>query len=255
MSVSRTIQQFIKNFNRNWLDVIAVVAWGVLLLNYWIDGSLYVLIHPSYFWLVAVTGFALLAIGATKAYLLSRYPTAKSRPTGHVSLLPGNWAIGLLIITAVAGLFITPKVFTSSTAIQRGITENTITTRAQPQSFRSLAKPELRSLVDWVRTLSAYPEPDTYRDQKVNINGFVVQSPELTSQYILLSRFVITCCAADVYPVALTIHLPPGQTYPADSWLQIEGKMTTETLAGKRQLVVIAKTIKSIATPKNPYAY
>jgi uncharacterized repeat protein (TIGR03943 family) len=248
------IIRWFKSFDRHWLDAIAVTAWGVLLLNYWLDGSLSILIHPNYFWLAAFTGFALLFIGSLKAYLLFRYP-ARPNSAEHNSLLPGNWAIGLLLATAIAGLLITPKVFTSTKAIQGGVTENGSITRSQPQSFRSQTKPEDRSLVDWVRTLSAYPEPDTYSGQKANISGFVVNSSALGNQYLLLSRFVITCCAADVYPVSLTVKLPASQQYQADTWLQIQGKMATETLASKRQLVLIANNIKPIPTPRNPYEY
>jgi uncharacterized repeat protein (TIGR03943 family) len=249
------VSRLLKKINRVWLEPITVMVWGILLLDYWVKGSLQVLIHPSYFGLVAVTGLSLLVIGSIKVYLLYKYPQAPQQNTGHVSLLPGNWAIWLLLVTAIAGLLITPKVFTSATAIQRGVTEMSSVTRSHPQSFRSQSKPEQRSLVDWVRTLNAYPEPDTYTDLKVNINGFVVPSPDLGNKYILLSRFIITCCAADVYPVALTIKLPAGQSYQPDVWLQVEGKMATETLGDKRQLIVVAQKIQPIATPQNPYEY
>jgi uncharacterized repeat protein (TIGR03943 family) len=249
------IMRLFKSLDRNWLDAITVTAWGALLLNYWLNGSLSILIHPSYFWLAAFTGFALLIIGSIKAYLLFQYPQAKPINTGHVSLLPNNWAIGLLLATAIAGLLINPRVFTSAKAIQGGVTENSAITRSQPQSFRSQVKPEQRSLVDWVRTLSAYPEPDTYSGQKANISGFVVNSSELGAQYILLSRFVITCCAADVYPVSVTVKLPASQQYKTDTWLQVQGKMATENLASNRQLVLVATNIKPIETPRNPYEY
>jgi uncharacterized repeat protein (TIGR03943 family) len=249
------ISRLFKGLDKNWLDAIAVTAWGALLLNYWLNGSLSILIHPSYFWLAAFTGFALLIIGSIKAYLLFKYPQAKPSTAGHVSLLPGNWAIGLLLITAIAGLLINPRVFTSSKAIQGGVTENSAITRSQPQSFRSQVKPEKRSLVDWVRTLSAYPEPDTYSGQQANVSGFVVNSAELGSEYLLLSRFVITCCAADVYPVSLTVKLPADQQYKADTWLAVTGQMVTETIGGNRQLILVAKNIKPIETPRNPYEY
>jgi uncharacterized repeat protein (TIGR03943 family) len=249
------ISRLFKGLDRNWLDAIAVTAWGALLLNYWLNGSLSILIHPSYFWLAAFTGFALLTIGSIKAYLLFQYPQIKPTNTSHVSLLPGKLAISLLLITAIAGLLINPRVFTSSKAIQGGVTENIAITRSQPQSFRSQVKPEKRSLVDWVRTLSAYPEPDTYSGQQAKVSGFVVNSAALGNKYLLLSRFVITCCAADVYPVSLTVKIPTEQQYKADTWLAVTGQMATETIDDKRHLVLVAKNIQPIETPRNPYEY
>jgi uncharacterized repeat protein (TIGR03943 family) len=242
-------------FNPQWIDVAAVMAWGILLLKYWQNGSLNILIHPSYFGLVVVTGLVLLGIGLLKGYQLFRFPNKVPPRTGHISLLPEGWTTGLLLVTAIAGLLITPKLFTSYTAVQRGVQESTVTTRVNAESFRSKIKPEARSLVDWVRTLAAYPEPDTYVGQKVNINGFVVEAPQLGANHILLSRFVLTCCAADVYPVALPVQLPAGTAHKKDQWLQVSGKMSAEELAGKRQVVVVANDVQPIAVPEKPYEY
>jgi uncharacterized repeat protein (TIGR03943 family) len=242
----------------SWLEVLAILAWGGLLLKYWLDGSLNILIHPNYFGLVAVTGLAFVLIGLIKGYQIFRYAQRPSLNTGHISLLPSGWTTTLLLITALIGLATTPRVFTSTTAIQRGVTESlsATTTRSQPQSFRGQNKSENRSLIDWVRTLNTYPEPDTYSGQKVNISGFVVAAPALGENYLLLSRFVLTCCAADAYPIALPVHLTgSSKQYKPDSWLQIQGKMATENLEGKRQLVVVASSIQPIAPPKNPYDY
>jgi uncharacterized repeat protein (TIGR03943 family) len=242
-------------FNRQWIDTAAVLAWGGLLLKYWQNGALNILIHPSYFGLTVATAIALLLIGLLKAYQLFRFPKRVPPRTGHVSLLPEGWTTGLLLATAIVGLLVTPRVFASYTAVQRGVQESTVTTRVNAQSFRSQVKPENRSLVDWVRTLAAYPEPDTYVGQKVNVNGFVVESPQLGSNHFLLSRFVLTCCAADVYPVAIPVKFPVGESYKRDQWLQVSGKMTAELLDGKRQVVLVASSLKPIPVPEKPYDY
>jgi uncharacterized repeat protein (TIGR03943 family) len=162
----------------------------------------------------------------------------------------------LLLATAILGLVFNPRVFASQTAIQRGVTDSLTLTRSQPQAFHSSRRPEERSLIDWVRTLNVYPEPDAYTGQKAKVQGFVIHLPELSKEYLLLSRFVITCCAADAYPVGLPVKLPPGQqNYPPDIWLEVEGQMQTEDLGGKRQLTIQANSIQKIPEPKDPYAY
>jgi uncharacterized repeat protein (TIGR03943 family) len=237
-----------------WLDILAVTAWGILLLKYAIDGTLYILIHPSYYLLATVTGGCLLLIGIFQGWRLYRGKIAQQQQL-HSSLLPSGVTTMLLLGTAIAGLIITPKLFTSQAAIQRGVSTASVTaTRSQAQSFRATVKPEAKTLVDWVRTLNNYPEPDAYLGQKVNINGFVFYPKDLPNQYLMLSRFVITCCAADAYPVALPVKFTgTRQTYPQDGWFQVKGKAIVETLSGSRQLVIEASEIKAIATPKNPY--
>ncbi len=237
-----------------WLDISAVTAWGILLIKYAIDGTLYILVHPSYYLLVTITGVCLLLIGIFQSWRLYRGKIAKSQEL-HSSLLPQGVTTMLLLGTAIAGLVITPKLFTSHAAVQRGVSSEAVTvTRSQTQAFRTTVKPESKTLVDWIRTLNNYPEPDAYLGQKININGFAFHDTKLPDNYLMLSRFVITCCAADAYPVALPVKITGTRTsYPQDSWFKVKGKAIVETLSGSRQLVIEASEIKPIPTPKNPY--
>jgi uncharacterized repeat protein (TIGR03943 family) len=263
---SRRQRPNLQNFFLSFLDIVALGAWGVLLVKYWVSNQLSLLIHPNYFGLVVVTGFALLMLAAVKLFQLFfqvRQRVSRNVPTipvaQHVSLLPPGWSSALLLATAILGFLVQPKVFNSQTAIQRGVTESTILTRAQPQSFRSASKPEDRSLIDWIRTLNVYPEPDAYMGQPVKVKGFVVHSKDLPSQYFLISRFVITCCAADAYPVGLPVKLSKlnknRDAYPVDSWFEVKGQMITESLNGKRQLAIEANSLEKIPEPPNPYYY
>jgi uncharacterized repeat protein (TIGR03943 family) len=237
-----------------WLDVLAIAAWGILMLKYWLTGKLNLLIHPNYFWLVITGGLGLLVVSGLKALeLLQR---RRTKVTAHITLFPPGFSSALLLATAIIGLLFTPRVFASQAALQRGVTDSLGATRSQPQAFRSSVRPEERSLLDWVRTLNVYPEPDAYTGQKVKLQGFVIHPPELPQKYLLLSRFVITCCAADAYPVGLPVKLTQNrQVYPPDTWLEVQGQMITENLGGKRQLAIQASSLKPISEPKNPYDY
>jgi uncharacterized repeat protein (TIGR03943 family) len=149
--------------------------------------------------------------------------------------------------------------------MQRGITDSLPPTTLQTQSFLASTPPEQRSLIEWVRTLNVYPEPDNYTNQRANITGFVVHLNQLPENYIYLSRFILTCCAVDAYPVGIVVKLPESRSnYAIDSWLEIKGVMSTETLPpldpksskkDQRQLVLQAEEVKKIPTPKNPYGY
>jgi uncharacterized repeat protein (TIGR03943 family) len=148
-----------------------------------------------------------------------------------------------MLSVALIGLAVTPRTFTSQTALERGLTESLPITRLQPQEFRNTTKPERRSLIEWVRLLNFNPEPDTYRGQKVKVQGFVIHPPNVAEQYMWIGRFIITCCAADAYPIGLPVKLAIGQSRTAfapDSWLEIEGETIVEELQGKRKLIIQA---------------
>lgn len=239
-----------------WMHTFALGLWGALFLYYWRSGKLSLLIHPNYFGLSIGAGFVLLAISSFNIIRMAKQQRQTDAREQHQTLLPPLFMSGILLFAAVIGFLIAPKPFVSDTAIQRGLQDSAIVTRVRPQSFRVNRSSESRSLIDWIRTLDVYPEPDAYAGQKVSVDGFVVYTTNLPQGYLTLTRFVITCCAADVYPVGMPVRFTqPKNEVPADSWFKVQGKMMTETLNGKRQAVIQANVIEPIPEPKNPYAY
>jgi uncharacterized repeat protein (TIGR03943 family) len=237
------------------LDALAITAWGILILKYWFIGKLNLLIHPNYFWLALSGAAGLLIVGFAKGLQVWRSP-AETSSVQHVNLFPPAVSSTLLLFAAILGLAITPRVFASQTALERGVTEVVGVTRAHPQAFRVTVRSDERSLIDWVRTLNVYPEPDAYTGQKVKVQGFVIQPPEMDQHHLILARFVITCCAADAYPAGLPVKLAVSRNlYPPDTWLELQGTMITEVISGKRQLTINATSITKISQPQDPYAY
>lgn len=252
------------------IDILTFLVWGSLLLKYWLTGQIRLLIHPNYIGLVVVTGFALLLLGFFKLFQLykTQKKRIKSKPNvvQHITLLPSGWSSLFLLGTAILGFLIPPTILSSETALQRGVRESLPLTQTQPEAFQVTVEPEERSLIDWIKTINAYPEPDAYQGETVNVEGFVIKIDQLSDSYFLLAKFIITCCAIDAYPVALPVKLDnTHQSYPADTWLKIEGKMMTDTLplqgidyqAGEsiRQSVIQAEKATQIPTPRNPYGY
>lgn len=238
----------------DWLDTLALSAWGILFLRYWLTGRLGLLIHPNYFGLSIAAGVVLLTMASLSTL---RLLTKKQGPSvRHVTLAPPKVMGFIFLGSAVLGLIVTPKPFASQTAIQRGLLDSTIVTRVKPQSFRVGKSSESRSLIDWIRTLDVYPEPDAYAGQAVSVKGFAVHPESLPDDYLTLTRFVITCCAADVYPIGLPVKLTQNrQAYRPDQWFEVKGKMITEEIENKRSLVIQAESITAIKEPDNPYEY
>lgn len=258
---------------RTLLDVLALGTWSAMLFRYWFSGLLLLLLHPNYAWLsnTAAVILALLALyrlkeafQAVKRSRKTSNRTSKSSGSeGHVTLLPGNLSSAILLAVAVFGLIYTPQAFASQTATQRGIADTLTLTRAQPQQFVRAASPEERTIIDWIRLVNVYPEPDAYTDEAVEVEGFVIYPEGWPAGYLMLSRFVLTCCAADAYPVGLPMQIPVNsggnvsteQPYPVDTWLSVSGRVATDTLNGQRQIAIAPTDIRTIEAPKNPYEY
>lgn len=234
------------------VDVLVLLLWGLMILRYAWTGLLAVLLHPDYHWLAIGAGVLLLGLAAWRSLGLIRGRSGPVMP--HVSLLPRRLNIAILLAVAMFGLIYVPRPFTSNTALARGIADSVGATRSQPQRFVRNQPPAERSLTDWIRTLNAYPEPDAYTADPVNVTGFVIHPPEWPDNYLMTARFVLTCCAADAYPVGLPVKLADDRSdYAIDSWINVTGEMVTETVGGDRRLVIRAERIVTVPEPDNPY--
>lgn len=78
-----------------WIDVLALAAWGILLLRYWLTGRMGLLIHPNYFWLTIAAGFALVGLAGLETWKLLRTPPLPG--IRHFTLFPPGWMSGLLL--------------------------------------------------------------------------------------------------------------------------------------------------------------
>ncbi|MEL6382133.1 MAG: TIGR03943 family protein [Cyanobacteria bacterium J06626_18] len=236
------------------LDVLALLLWGLMILRYWWTGLLAVLLHKDYHWLAIGAGWILLSLAVWRGMALIRSRQTVNMP--HIALLPQRWSLAILLGIAVFGLIYVPRPFASDTALARGIADPVALTRSQPQRFMRNTPPEERRLIEWIRTLNVYPEPDAYEDDPVNVTGFVIHPPNWSENHLMVARFVLTCCAADAYPVGLPVKLEGDRSeFDLDSWITVQGNMMTETIDGQRRLVIQSASVTSVPEPDNPYEF
>ncbi|MEM9004084.1 MAG: TIGR03943 family protein [Cyanobacteria bacterium P01_F01_bin.86] len=236
------------------LDVLALLLWGLMILRYWWTGQLAVLLHKDYHWLAIGAGWVLLILAVWRG--LALVTSRQVMGTPHIALLPRQWSLAILLGVAVFGLIYVPRPFASDAALARGIADPVALTRSQPQRFVRNTPPEERRLIEWIRTLNVYPEPDAYEGDPVNVTGFVIHPPNWDQNYLMVARFVLTCCAADAYPVGLPVKLAGDRSeFSWDSWITVQGEMTTETLDGQRRLVIQPNQVVVVPEPANPYEF
>ncbi|MDQ1516329.1 MAG: hypothetical protein QOE80_2159 [Actinomycetota bacterium] len=101
-----------------------------------------------------------------------------------------------------------------------------------------------RAIYDHGRSLQGTP---------VRLVGFV--TPDARGGGFLLTRFIVTCCAADARPLRVAIR-GVAEPWPApDTWLEVTGiwHPETRTAEDQRPPVLDAGQVRSIPAPANPY--
>ena len=89
---------------------------------------------------------------------------------------------------------------------------------------------------------------DGYR---VELTGFVTHSEEAPAGGFALTRFFISCCAADAIPYSVGVDPGQARSWPDDTWVTVAGALYKEG----DQYVLRADSVTTVPEPKDPYIY
>jgi uncharacterized repeat protein (TIGR03943 family) len=93
----------------------------------------------------------------------------------------------------------------------------------------------------------------TLDNRTVSLTGFVVH----TGGGTLLARLVISCCAADAFPV--TVHLRGGEAdhLASDAWIRVTGQVVPGTATKNNSYTpdFTLASLTAVPAPKDPYEY
>lgn len=84
----------------------------------------------------------------------------------------------------------------------------------------------------------------------VKLVGFVTHPKRGPEGTFSLTRFYVSCCAADAVPYSVVIET--NEDFEDDTWLEIEGTLAVDRSAG---FFVRPTAVDETEKPKNPYLY
>ncbi len=100
-----------------------------------------------------------------------------------------------------------------------------------------------------------WDDADSLDDQPVRLTGLVVHDDDVPGGF-LLTRFVLSCCAADAIPVQ--VGVVDGGRPAQDSWVEVEGTLVPPPPLDRDAtelplLELEATAVRPIDEPSNPY--
>lgn len=170
---------------------------------------------------------------------------------GHAHSARPAW---LLLVPVLAVFLVAPPALGADSVIRTEARVPASAAAANAAAFPPLPAGAVVPLsVNEFVSRAGWDASGTLDGRTISLTGFVVHTGGTT----LLARLVISCCAADAFPV--TVHLRGGAAdrLASDAWIQVTGQVVPGT-ATKNNSYTPDFTLASISTvpaPKDPYEY
>jgi uncharacterized repeat protein (TIGR03943 family) len=234
-----------------WKGIVLRVI-GLFVFVLWIRGSLPLYIHERFVWLVVAASIGLVWIGAI-------YHSRRVGIPDHDHHHHGEFSWGglfLVLLPIIFGLTAPQAPLGADALRNRSTSVKSMTSLATPSNTRVLLTPNRkRTILDWVFVLLNDPEGAALVGEQADVTGFVYHDEGMDAETFLLSRFVVSCCAADAVPVSLPVFWSGSGSLENDQWVEVSGHFAIREIAGNRAAVLIADTVTLVEMPEMPYLY
>jgi uncharacterized repeat protein (TIGR03943 family) len=191
-------------------------------------------------WVVPLGGI-ILTIAA-----LGRLVTARSSRLEELTRKQA-WGLGLLLIPVVAVAALPPGTLGAYAASRR----SSFVGAGFETSAQDLATGDL-TLIDLAgatRTRAGMQALSERAGSEVTLIGFVVKDRGMPVDEFLLTRFIVSCCAADALSVQVRVVGAPPARFEEDDWVEVTGSMYPLG----QDIVVQASDVVGVERPAHPY--
>ena len=234
---------------------VLLVLLGGALVKIALNGDYLRYVKPAQQPWVLAGGAVMLALGAVA--IVRGIVTARARPlsgtvSGHVTgdghHHPARSA-WLLVLPVLAVYLIAPPALGSDSVMR---TESRAPAPQATASFPPLPPGNVvpLSMTEFV-TRAGWDGTGSLNGRAVSLTGFVSHNGNSE----LLARMVITCCAADAFPVTVRLTGAESANYPNDTWLQVTGQAVpgTATRANNYTPDLTVIGVHRVPAPQDPY--
>lgn len=236
---------------------LVLIGMGLFLFSRILSGKLFFYINERFYWLIvlAVVGFVL--VGLSYHYRPGHPHYHEHTPDDDHQHGSVTWfGLSLLALPIALGLLIPPRPLGAAAMANRDVSMDSLTSAAAPEGGNILAKPQGdKNVLDWLVEFRAAQDPAGLTGEKVEVVGFVYRDDRFDSEQFMVSRFVLSCCAADASPLGLVVQWPESRSFADDEWVAVKGQLEITQFAGEEMPIIIADSVSPTEIPNQPYLY
>lgn len=225
-------------------------------------GNVFFYINERFQPLIVFGAVASLALAAGAAWMaLRRAPEHdhEHAPGQDHAHAPARFPLGSVLLVALPlllGLIVPARPLGASAIDNKGLNNSPpLTVSGGSPAVQLDSAPQARTILDWVRAFNYADDVALFHDQPADVVGFVYRRPDLGDTRFMVSRFIVTCCAADASGVAMLVDWPDAAQLAENAWVRVRGPVRAAKLNGQPMPLIAAVTVEPTEQPEHPYMY
>jgi putative membrane protein len=241
---------------QRWIGVALTLAACVATVWLWASGDLGLYVHPRYFVFTVIA--ATVGIAVVVASFVVRVPSDDVQE-GGAARRAWRRALSIAVVTAcvfgaAALIVLPPATLTSATADQRSVNSGTVVGAGAQQATGDTADYDVK---DWATALRQSTDLQGIAGSPAALTGFISADPDDPENVFFVTRFFVTCCAADAQPVGVPVYQPDWkQSLALDEWVEVTGSFDLNPSVKSRQpMVLVPQQVTTVDEPDDPYVY
>ena len=237
------------------LQTLLLLGLFLFLMNKVINNQLLWYINYR-FVVLAQIGIVFLVILIQRLFKEVRSSREPQEAKGHDhDHMPAPINLWIMLIPLLIGILIPARPLDSSAVSAKGLTTSSALISSDSTSRLFETESEQRNILDWVKIFYFEKNLDAFIGEQASVVGFVYRDENLPEGQFFVSRFIISCCAADGYAVGMIVESPETDSFEKDTWVKVTGPVDVISYDGRTSPLIRAEAIEIVPQPEQPYLY
>jgi uncharacterized repeat protein (TIGR03943 family) len=205
---------------------------------------------------LTIFGIIMLAILAQTVFTEIKRSRQRAQAGEHDhdhATAPAN--LWFMLVPLLIGVLIPARPLDSSAFATKGFNTNAPLVSADSSALLFETDSEERNVLDWIKLFNYEENVTQFIGQKASVIGFVYFNEDLSENQFFVSRFVVSCCAADGFAIAMAAEWDDAAALQQDSWVLVKGTIEAITINDRRVPMIVAESVQEVPVPNQPYLY
>jgi uncharacterized repeat protein (TIGR03943 family) len=168
---------------------------------------------------------------------------------------PAPVNLWFMLVPLLIGVLIPARPLDSSAFATKGFNTNSPLVTADSSALIFETESEERNVLDWLKLFSHESDAEQFNGESASVIGFVYFDETLGENQFFVSRFVVSCCAADGFAIAMPVEWTEAAALEQDAWVLVKGSIKSVTLNDKVTPMIVAESVQPVSVPEQPYLF